>query len=136
MRGSIVKRLGCPTSRQIYSKAVNSAPRFRGDIWGLLIAQIRRYFGSPRGDCGVVWRRDWRRDPERIARRLLSNFEEQIVPTNNSDSRSLDSKARRAAARAGLMAQKSRLRCGPPNDLGGYRLVDPRPQSHCRRRAL
>jgi len=72
----------------------------------------------------VVWRRDWRRDPERIARRLLSNFEEQIVPTNNSDSRSLDSKARRAAARAGLMAQKSRLRCGPSNDLGGYRLVD------------
>ena len=46
------------------------------------------------------------------------------MPTNNSDSRSLDSKARRAAARAGLMAQKSRLRCGPPNDLGGYRLVD------------
>ena len=37
----------------------------------------------------------------------------------------LDARARRAARHVGLMARKSRWRCGTIDNLGGYRLIDP-----------
>jgi hypothetical protein len=38
----------------------------------------------------------------------------------------LDARARRAARREGLMARKSRWRVGTIDNLGGYRLINPR----------
>jgi hypothetical protein len=45
------------------------------------------------------------------------------MPTDSN--RSDDSKARRAAARIGLEARKSRSRWDLMRNLGGYRLIDP-----------
>jgi hypothetical protein len=61
--------------------------------------------------------------PKRIARRLLIQLREQTMPTNKE--RALDSKARRAAARVGLKARKSRWRRDSIDNFGDFQLIDP-----------
>jgi hypothetical protein len=48
---------------------------------------------------------------------------EQTMPTNKE--RVLDSKARRAAARIGLKARKSRWRRDSVDNFGDFQLIDP-----------